>query len=123
MLLASENSPRASLSSLQIGVLARLQDRPPLYETRHNYERTVSEQTSLEVNNLALQNTEMPRVLPVQNLLDFPPPPYLINPEADSRDALDLPPAYTIAIATPKPFESSSGPQNNSQNSNKELYI
>jgi len=76
------NGQRVSLTSLQQRVLAKLRDRPPRYETRHNYE---------------YQRRETNSRIPVLNpgASNIPPPSYENN---DNNSGNELPPAYTIAI-------------------------
>ncbi|GAB0093523.1 hypothetical protein DMENIID0001_086730 [Sergentomyia squamirostris] len=71
------SSERASLSSIQIRILQRLRDRPPRYETRHNF-------------NLRSQSHE-PGIAP----------PSYDNPSTTPTTDTELPPPYTIAIGTP----------------------
>ncbi|XP_059611578.1 uncharacterized protein LOC132258327 [Phlebotomus argentipes] len=70
------SSERASLSSIQIRILQRLRDRPPRYETRHNYNfRSQSQDAGIA-------------------------PPSYDSTAAPSTDT-ELPPSYTIAIGAP----------------------
>ncbi|KAG5683279.1 hypothetical protein PVAND_012569 [Polypedilum vanderplanki] len=88
---------RASLTSLQQDVVAKLRDRPPRYETRHNYEYRRretdddSEGTAASFRNVAVLN-------PGASRLSEPPPPYIEN--GDSSTVHELPPAYTISLST-----------------------
>ncbi|XP_055697316.1 uncharacterized protein LOC129798281 [Phlebotomus papatasi] len=70
------SAERASLSSIQIRILQRLRDRPPRYETRHNF-------------NFRSQSVEA----------GIAPPSY-DSAAATSTDS-DLPPPYTIAVGSP----------------------
>lgn len=66
---------RVSLTSLQQRVMSKLRDRPPRYETRHNYEYQRREQnTRISVLNPGA-------TLPVANI---PPPAYETNSETSS---------------------------------------
>ena len=82
------NDNRASLTSLQQSVISKLRDRPPRYETRHNYEyrrRDDSggdgdvEQThqATSIRNVAVLN-------PNANHINEPPPPYESAEDANS---------------------------------------
>lgn len=71
------NNNRASLTSLQQNVLSKLRDRPPRYETRHNYEyrrrdqdeEGASEERGVNISNIAVLN-------PGASNQEQPPPPY-----------------------------------------------
>lgn len=71
------NHNRASLTSLQQTVLSKLRDRPPRYETRHNYEyrrreqndEGESERRDVSIRNVAVLN-------PGARNSTEPPPPY-----------------------------------------------
>lgn len=94
---------RISLTSLQQRVMSKLRDRPPRYETRHNYEYQRRERgTRIPVLN--------PAAATMSN--DIPPPSYEagdVNSVRSTQRILyeslnlyfqlpELPPAYTIAI-------------------------
>lgn len=146
-------SSRPSISSLQHGVMSRMRDRPPMYETRHNYQSRTgvneSENTA-GVDNPALEVCEVitPRVFtqttaqsshPVNILLyaaNTPPPPYLVrsNSNSDDRSAMasprpsilrSEPPPYSVAIKEQSHISSSSSAGNYSSSvaNFKELYI
>jgi hypothetical protein len=86
------NHNRASLSSLQQAVMSKLRDRPPRYETRHNYEYRQRESTSSSnntnntininsSNNSSESNVGGIRSIPILNPnancnRNEPPPPY-----------------------------------------------
>jgi len=72
---------RASLTSLQQTVMTKLRDRPPRYETRHNYEYQRREMSS--------------RIAVLNPGASIPPPSYETS---DTNSASELPPAYTIAV-------------------------
>ncbi|XP_049530814.1 uncharacterized protein LOC125948612 isoform X1 [Anopheles darlingi] len=84
---------RVSLSSIQQRVVRRLRDRPPKYETRHNYEH---QQRQMEPQN-SQQNTPaspppsedatQQRTIPING----PPPAY----EGDTMSLAENPPPYT----------------------------
>ncbi|CRL04674.1 CLUMA_CG017738, isoform A [Clunio marinus] len=78
---------RASLTSLQQRVMSKLRDRPPRYETRHNY----------EFQRRQRNNTRIPILNPgaVTSTVNIPPPAYEVG---DNNSASELPPTYTIAI-------------------------
>lgn len=71
------NNNRASVTSLQQTVLSKLRDRPPRYETRHNYEYRQREQNEegasggreVSIRNVAVLN-------PGARNATEPPPPY-----------------------------------------------
>jgi len=80
------NGVRVSLTSLQQRVMTKLRDRPPRYETRHNYEYQRREGiTRISVLNPGATSMAA----------DMPPPTYEAS---DSNTTHELPPAYTIAI-------------------------
>ncbi|XP_070502516.1 uncharacterized protein [Chironomus tepperi] len=96
------NGNRASLTSLQQSVMSKLRDRPPRYETRHNYEYRrredldgdrVIEQThqATSIRNVAVLN-------PNVNRINEPPPSYETTEDANSVH--ELPPAYTINLSS-----------------------
>lgn len=104
------NHNRASLSSLQQAVMSKLRDRPPRYETRHNYEYRQRETTSSsnntnnDSNNSSNSSSESNvggiRSIPILNPnancnRNEPPPPY----DEDNNSVHDLPPAYTINLS------------------------
>jgi hypothetical protein len=71
------NNNRASMTSLQQTVLSKLRDRPPRYETRHNYEYRQRDQNDegasggreVSIRNVAVLN-------PGARSSAQPPPPY-----------------------------------------------
>ncbi|XP_055540364.1 uncharacterized protein LOC129727019 isoform X2 [Wyeomyia smithii] len=77
---------RLSLSSIQIRVLRRLRDRPPKYETRHNYEFRQRDRTSPE-NQQRRHDTS-----PVSTPTGDPPPAY----DGDVSSVRDFPPPYSV---------------------------
>lgn len=92
------NENRASLTSLQQTVISKLRDRPPRYETRHNYEyrqredvNTNSEHPATSIRNVSVLNPNASRS-------NEPPPPY--EPVDDANSVHELPPAYTISLST-----------------------
>lgn len=107
----SRNDNRASLTSLQRTVLEKMRDRPPRYETRHNYDYRRREQRDNNEN-------EGTREMGTSNILGFtlpsdPPPPPYNNSDGNSAVSSifsklkiilnliflqidELPPAYTI---------------------------
>ncbi|XP_052902669.1 uncharacterized protein LOC128310145 isoform X1 [Anopheles moucheti] len=79
---------RVSLSSIQQRVIRRLRDRPPKYETRHNYEyqqRQTERQTSQQ--STSTDNIEQRNATPI----DGPPPAY----DGDTVSLAENPPPYT----------------------------
>lgn len=116
------NENRASLTSLQRTVISKLRDRPPRYETRHNYEYRQreginrNENLNLQQNNQEASDRRLIAVLnPSANRRNEPPPPY--EPVEDSHSVSltfenmslwiktklfqihELPPAYTIRLS------------------------
>lgn len=70
------NNTRSSLTSLQQTVLTKLRDRPPRYETRHNYEyrrREQNEEGLEERREMSIRNVGV--LNPGVENTD-PPPPY-----------------------------------------------
>jgi hypothetical protein len=67
---------RMSLTSLQQRVMSKLRDRPPRYETRHNYEYQKREQQNRRISVL-----NPGAILAVANI---PPPAYETNGENSS---------------------------------------
>lgn len=67
---------RASLSSIQIRVISRLRDRPPKYETQHNYDMRMQRQEEEEEvqrrnnSNVNLSTTS------IESAGNQAPPPY-----------------------------------------------
>ncbi|XP_049300738.1 uncharacterized protein LOC125774650 isoform X1 [Anopheles funestus] len=79
---------RVSLSSIQQRVIRRLRDRPPKYETRHNYEyqqRQTERQTSQQ--STSADNIEQRNAAPIGG----PPPAY----DGDTLSLAENPPPYT----------------------------
>ena len=121
----SRESPRPSLSSLQIGVLSRMRDRPPLYETRHNYHTRTG---CRGVDNPAMEADEQsapgppPPQRPVYS--NTPPPPYDIEGRSAASPRSSVlgsePPPYSLAIK-----ESTSGviSDSSSRHSNCEQMV
>uniref|UniRef100_A0A182PQA2 EGF-like domain-containing protein n=1 Tax=Anopheles epiroticus TaxID=199890 RepID=A0A182PQA2_9DIPT len=88
---------RVSLSSIQQRVIRRLRDRPPKYETRHNYEyqqRQTERQTSQQ--STSTDNARPRNPVPIGG----PPPAY----DGDTVSLAENPPPYT--------HEQSDGPGN-----------
>ena len=84
------NENRASLTSLQRTVISKLRDRPPRYETRHNYEYrrregiNGNENLNIQQNNQEASDRRLIAVLnPSANRRNGPPPPY--EPVEDSH--------------------------------------
>lgn len=76
---------RASLSSLQQRVMSKLRDRPPRYETRHNYDyQRQQRSTRIAVLNpgAALETAS--------NHPNIPPPPYESSDNNSVRKATKL---------------------------------
>lgn len=82
------NGNRASLTSLQQSVMSKLRDRPPRYETRHNYEYRTRDDSGVDreteqthqatsIRNVAVLN-------PNANRINEPPPPYETAEDANS---------------------------------------
>ncbi|KAL9693205.1 hypothetical protein quinque_012490 [Culex quinquefasciatus] len=80
---------RVSLTSIQIRVLRRLRDRPPKYETRHNYEFHQREQQT------QTNPTQSPE--PVTIRIGDPPPAY----DEDVTSMVDFPPPYSAELPHP----------------------
>uniref|UniRef100_A0A182TAG2 Uncharacterized protein n=1 Tax=Anopheles maculatus TaxID=74869 RepID=A0A182TAG2_9DIPT len=79
---------RVSLSSIQQRVIRRLRDRPPKYETRHNYEyqqRQTDRQTSQQ--STSTENVTQRNETPIGG----PPPAY----DGDTLSLAENPPPYT----------------------------
>lgn len=71
------NNNRASLTSLQQTVLSKLRDRPPRYETRHNYEyrrREENEEGASGREGVSIRNVSV--LNPGARSQSEPPPPY-----------------------------------------------
>lgn len=81
---------RASLSSMQVRVLHRLRDRPPKYETRHNYEFHQREQRSQQQPQ-RLNTTPVSRHTGSIHAAGDPPPAY----DDDVVSITDAPPPYS----------------------------
>lgn len=79
---------RISLTSIQMRVLRRLRDRPPKYETRHNYEFTRRELT--QPSPRRHNTTPVSR----QSGLGDPPPAY----DGDAVSVADIPPPYSVNL-------------------------
>ncbi|XP_058457277.1 uncharacterized protein LOC131440064 [Malaya genurostris] len=98
--LASElNRPslsRVSLSSIQIRVLRRLRDRPPKYETRHNYEFHQREENQSRRNNPSPASIRP--TSPSVRLPGGPPPAY----DGDVTSLVDFPPPYSVEPSHPE---------------------
>lgn len=95
--LPRTGSRRTSLSSIQIRVLRRLRDRPPKYETRHNYEFHQREQTDTgeEPRANTTPVSEPARTAPT---IGAPPPAY----DGDVTSLVDFPPPYSADLPHPK---------------------
>uniref|UniRef100_A0AAG5CP42 TNFR-Cys domain-containing protein n=1 Tax=Anopheles atroparvus TaxID=41427 RepID=A0AAG5CP42_ANOAO len=78
---------RVSLSSIQQRVVRRLRDRPPKYETRHNYEH---QQRQTERQN-SQQNEPTETIRHDSVPIGGPPPAY----EGDTLSLAENPPPYT----------------------------
>lgn len=98
--LSRTGSSRISLSSIQIRVLRRLRDRPPKYETRHNYEFHQREQAadgSGDRPRAAVATTPVnPQGRP-DPIIGAPPPAY----DGDVASLVDFPPPYSSEPAHP----------------------
>lgn len=57
---AFQRLSRASLTSIQVRVLSRLRDRPPKYETQHNYDARLQ-------NEMQQQNTTADVTVPIDS--------------------------------------------------------
>ncbi|XP_050084202.1 uncharacterized protein LOC126570467 isoform X2 [Anopheles aquasalis] len=87
---------RVSLSSIQQRVVRRLRDRPPKYETRHNYEH---QQRQMERQNSQQNTPASPPPPPPEEAaqqrspipISGPPPAY----EGDTMSLAENPPPYT----------------------------
>ena len=82
------NGNRASLTSLQQSVMSKLRDRPPRYETRHNYEyrRRVDsgDDREIEQTHQATSIRNVTVLNPNANRINEPPPPYETAEDANS---------------------------------------
>uniref|UniRef100_A0A182NN24 Uncharacterized protein n=1 Tax=Anopheles dirus TaxID=7168 RepID=A0A182NN24_9DIPT len=80
---------RVSLSSIQQRVVRRLRDRPPKYETRHNYEYQQRQGTERQTSQQTTEteNVRQPNVVPIGG----PPPAY----DGDTLSLAENPPPYT----------------------------
>ncbi|EAT35439.1 AAEL012398-PA [Aedes aegypti] len=91
-------SSRISLSSIQIRVLRRLRDRPPKYETRHNYDFHQREQAAPRDDgprtNTTPVNQPGGRSDPI---IGAPPPAY----DGDVASLVDFPPPYSAEPSHP----------------------
>lgn len=106
---------RVSLSSIQQRVIRRLRDRPPKYETRHNYEyqqRQTDRQTSQQ--GTSTENVTQRNETPIGG----PPPAYdgdtlslAENPPPYTQDQSDAPAGTGIAVIDIPSNESSDQPQ------------
>lgn len=65
---------RASLTSIQIRVISRLRDRPPKYETQHNYDMRIQRQEE-EIQRSNDSNVDI-NPLPSIRTFEHAPPPY-----------------------------------------------
>ncbi|XP_055637497.1 uncharacterized protein LOC129776102 isoform X2 [Toxorhynchites rutilus septentrionalis] len=79
---------RISLTSIQVRVLRRLRDRPPKYETRHNYEFNRRERSQASPR----RHTTTP--VSRQSGLGDPPPAY----DGDTASVVDIPPPYSVDL-------------------------
>lgn len=70
---------RASLTSLQQTIIDKMRDRPPRYETRHNYEYRRREQSQEEENGS--------REVGIRSIS-------ILNPGAQDRTRCEPPPSY-----------------------------
>lgn len=125
---AALDTPRASLSSLQIGVISRMRDRPPLYETRHNYQTRTSRDRQrdsssggvdnpvLEVNERS-ETPQLPSQPPRPLYVNTPPPPY-VSPGGDSGSAPPMTPRLSVLRADPPPYSVAVKEEANSNISN-----
>lgn len=86
---------RVSLTSIQIRVLRRLRDRPPKYETRHNYEFHQREQQTQTSPTTTSQPTADPE--PITIRIGDPPPAY----DEDVTSMVDFPPPYSTELPHP----------------------
>ncbi|XP_058058587.1 uncharacterized protein LOC131209517 isoform X2 [Anopheles bellator] len=78
---------RVSLSSIQQRVVRRLRDRPPKYETRHNYEHHQRQNSQQNAPSNTSEDATGDRSIPVGG----PPPAY----EGDTLSLAENPPPYT----------------------------
>lgn len=75
------NNNRASLTSLQQSVISKLRDRPPRYETRHNYEYRRREATTDRDENPLSSIRNISVLNPNVNRSSEPPPAYEVSTE------------------------------------------
>ncbi|KAL7029909.1 hypothetical protein ACKWTF_006425 [Chironomus riparius] len=82
------NGNRASLTSLQQTVMSKLRDRPPRYETRHNYEYRRRDDSDgdrdIEQTHQATSIRNVAVLNPNANRINEPPPPYETAEDANS---------------------------------------
>jgi hypothetical protein len=75
------NGNRASVTSLQQSVMTKMRDRPPRYETRHNYEYRQRD------NDSGSSENNRPTILnPRATAEPGPPPPYENDDNSSVRD-------------------------------------
>lgn len=88
---------RVSLTSIQIRVLRRLRDRPPKYETRHNYEFHQREQQTQTSPTTPTAQPAAPDSEPITIRIGDPPPAY----DEDVTSMVDFPPPYSAELPHP----------------------
>lgn len=67
------------MTSIQVRVISRLRDRPPKYETQHNYDMRIQRQEE-EIQRSC--NTNDINTVPIERALEQAPPPYDGNKES-----------------------------------------
>lgn len=119
--------------------MSRMRDRPPTYETRHNYQqrRTAEEEehgtsSRVGVDNPALEVCEVittpppPREIVSPILyINTPPPPYTMTTSQESDDTRSIAsPRTSVLRAEPPPYSVAiKEQQRDSLGNSKELYI
>ncbi|KAJ6641960.1 hypothetical protein Bhyg_06905 [Pseudolycoriella hygida] len=81
---------RASLSSIQIRVISRLRDRPPKYETQHNYDMRIQRQEE-EMQRTTNNNNGDISTISTGRIVEHAPPPY----DGSKESVHELPPPYS----------------------------
>lgn len=118
--------------------MSRMRDRPPVYDTRHNYQaRNGSAEGNRPLgggaDNPAMEIEPRESVSSSAIYINSPPPPYMRHDSEDpSISVVQAPPPYSVAIKTECPGMGGGGEertgsqqqqQPQSQSNYKELYI
>jgi len=81
----------SSLTSIQIRVISRLRDRPPKYETQHNYDTRIQRQEE-EIQHTCAHSNENNNTIPVVNAAEHAPPAY---DDGSKESVHESPPPYS----------------------------